>query len=131
MKKAEAIADARIKIDNFHWYVPHYIASTSQQGILSEQFVSETTTELGFVERSVSMKELNNQNLRKLELVSHESMNVPIWMIVGFQHRTRQDLQNLINGVFYRLPFTSAQCNIGTEKYPDAGNYVDDYSQGY
>ena len=39
------------------------------------------------------------------------------------------------NDTFCRLPVTSCQCVIGTEKYPDAGislNYDDDdYSQGY
>ena len=39
------------------------------------------------------------------------------------------------NDTFCRLPVVSAQCIIGTEKYPDAGilfNYDDDYySQGY
>ena len=43
-------------------------------------------------------------------------------------------MQNLYNDVFSRLPVTSAQCIIGTEKYPDAGmvlNYNDDSSQDY
>ena len=39
------------------------------------------------------------------------------------------------NDTFCRLPVVSAQCIIGTEKYPDTGvllNYDDDdYSQGY
>ena len=39
------------------------------------------------------------------------------------------------NDTFYRPLVTSAQCIIGTEKYPDGGillNYNDDnYSQGY
>ena len=39
------------------------------------------------------------------------------------------------NDTFCRLPVVSAECIIGTEKYPDAGillNYDDDdYSQGY
>ena len=39
------------------------------------------------------------------------------------------------NDSFYGLPVTSAQCIIGTEKYPDAAillNYINDvYSQGY
>ena len=39
------------------------------------------------------------------------------------------------NDTFYRPPVSSAQCIIGTEKYPDNGillNYNDDdYSQGY
>ena len=35
--KLEGIADARIKIDHIHWYVPHYIPSMSQQAIMSKQ----------------------------------------------------------------------------------------------
>ena len=39
------------------------------------------------------------------------------------------------NDTFCRLPVVSAQCIIGTEKYPDAGILLDynndDYSQGY
>ena len=81
------------------------------------------------------MKQVNNQNVWNFELGSHENMNVPIWIITGFQQQDRQDSQNLNNDTFYRLPVVSAQCIIGTEKYPDAGIlliYVDDdYSQGY
>ena len=39
------------------------------------------------------------------------------------------------NDTFCRLPVSSAQCIIGTEKYPDAGIFLnyedDDYAQGY
>ena len=133
--KAGGIADARIRIDHIHWYVPHYTPSIQQQSILSKQILTKTPTELRYVERSVFMKEVNNQNLWNFELGSHENMNVPIWIIVGFQQRDRQDSQNLNNDTFCRLPVVSAQCIIGTEKYPDAGillNYDnDDYSQGY
>ena len=56
-------------------------------------------------------------------------------MIIGFQQQDRQDSQNLNNDTFCKLPAVSAQCIIGTEKYPDAGillNYDDDdYIQGY
>ena len=66
---------------------------------------------------------------------SQENMNVPIWIIIGFQQQDKQDSQNLNNDTFCRLPVVSAHCVIGTENYPDAGillNYVnDDYSQGY
>ena len=93
------------------------------------------STELRYVERYVFMEEVNNQNLWNFELGSQESMNVPISIIVGFQQRDRQDSQNLKNDTFCRLPVVSAQCIIGTEKYPDGGiilNYNDeDYSQGY
>ena len=133
--KAAVIADARIKIDHIHWYVPHYTPSIEQQSALSKQILSKTPTELRYVERSVFMKEVNNQNLWNFELGGHKNMNVPICIIIGFQQRDRQDSQNLNNDKFFRLPVISAQCIIGTEKYPDAGillNYDDDdYSQGY
>ena len=136
--KAAGIADARIKIDHIHWYIPHYTPSTQQQNTLSKQILSKTPTELRYVERSVFMKEVNNQNLWNFELGSHENMNMPIWIIIGFQQRDgrdRQESQNLKIDTFCRLPVVSAQCIIGTEKYPDTGillNYDDDdYSQGY
>ena len=78
---------------------------------------------------------MNDQNLCNFKSGSQESMNVPIWKIIGFHQRDRQDSQNLNNDTFFRLPVVSAQAVIGTEKYPDAGillNYDDDdYSQGY
>ena len=133
--KADAIANARIRIDNIHWYVPHYTPSIQQQSTLSKQILSKTPTELRYVERSVFMKEVTNQNVWNFELGSHENMNVPIWIIIGFQQRDRQDSQNLNNDTFCRLPVVSAQSIIGTEKYRDAGIFLnyedDDYSQGY
>ena len=133
--KANGIADARIKIDHIHWYVPHYTPSITQQGIMSKQILNKTPTELRYIERSVFMKQVNNQNVWNFELGSQENMNVPIWIIIGFQQQDSQDSQNLNNDTFYRLPVVSAQCIIGTEKYPDSGillNYDDDdYSQGY
>ena len=133
--KAGGNADARIKIDHIHWYVPHYTPSMQQQSTLFKKILSNTPTELRYVVRSVFMKEVNNQNLWNFELGSQENMNVPIWIIVAFQHQDRQDSPELKNDTFCREPVVSAQCIIGTEKYPDAGillNYDDDdYSQGY
>ena len=133
--KAAGIADARIKIDHIHWYVPHYIPSIQQQGILSKQILNKTPTELRYVERSVFMKEVINQSLWNFESGPQESMNVPICIIIGFQQRDRQDSQNLNEDTFCRLIFVSDQCIIGTEKHADAGillNYDgDDYFQGY
>ena len=81
------------------------------------------------------MKELKSQNLWNFDLGSQESLNVPIWIVIGFQQRERQDSQNVNNDTFCRLPVVSAQAIIGTEKYPDPGiilNYDDDdYSRGY
>ena len=133
--KADGIADNRIKIDHIHWYVLHYIPSMQQQSILFKQTSNKTPTELRYFERSVFMKEMNNQNQWNLKLGSQESMNVPIWIFIGFQQRDRQDSQKLNNDTFCRLPVVSAQAIIGTEKYPDAGILViyddDDYAHGY
>ena len=110
----------------------YFHATTS---IITEKSLNRTCTEHRYVERPVFMKEVNNQNLWKFELGSHENMNVPIWIIIGFQQRNREDSQNLNNDTFCRLPVVSAQCIIGTEKYPDAGILLhyddDDYAQGY
>ena len=133
--KVASIAECRIKIDHIHWSVPHYTPSMSHQGIMSKQILNKTPTELRYVERSFFMKEVNNQNVWNFELGSQENMNVPIWIVIGFQQQDRQDNQKLNNDTFCRLPVVSAQCVIGAEKYPDAGilsNYDDDdYSQGY
>ena len=81
------------------------------------------------------MNQVKNQNLWNFELGSQECMNVPIWTIIGFQQRNRQDSQNLNNDTFCRLPVVSAQCIIGLGKHPDTCillNHDEDYySQGY
>ena len=124
-----------MKIDHIHWYVPHYTPSTQQQLNLSKKILNQTPTELRHFERSVFLKEVNNQNLWKLEKGSQEVMNVPIGIIIEFQQRDRQDSQNLNIDTFCRFPVSCAHCIIGTEKYPDAGillNYEDDcYPHGY
>ena len=125
-----SVADARIKSDHLHWYVPHYTPSMQQQGILTKQSLNKTTTELRYVERSVFMKEVNNQNPWNFELLSQESTNVALWKIIGFQQRVIQDSQNLKNDTFCRLLVTSCQCIIGTEKHPGSGImliYDDDF----
>ena len=58
LNEGEAIADARIKSDNIHLYVPHYTSTLPQQGILSKQILSKTPMELRFIERSVFMKKI-------------------------------------------------------------------------
>ena len=107
--KVAGIADARIKIDHIHWYVAHYTPSIQQQSNLSKQILSKTASELRYVERSVCMKEMNNQKLWNFELGSQKSVKVPIWIILGFQQQDRQDSQNLNNETFCRLPVTSCQ----------------------
>ena len=135
LNKDNATILGKVKINAIEWYVPHYTASMSQQAVLSNQILNEIPTELQYIERSVFMKEVNTQNLWNFELGTQEGINVPIWIFVAFQQNDRQNDQNLNNDTFYRPPVTSAQCFIGTEKYPDSSillNYDDDvYYQGY
>ena len=109
--------------------------SLKEQGIIMNQITDKTPTELRYVERPVFMKELDTQNLWSFELGTQDGINVPIWIIVGFQQNDPQNDQSLNDDTFYRPPVTSAQCIIGTEKYLDSAillNYNDvDYSQGY
>ena len=135
LNKTNATAIGKIKINSIELYVPHYTASLKEQGLLMKQITDKIPTELQFVERSVFMKEVSTQNLWSFELGTQEGVNVPMLIIIGFQQSDRQHDQNLNNDTFYRPPVSSAQCIIGTEKYPDSAillNYNDDdYSQGY
>ena len=137
LNKTNATVVGKIKSNSIELYIPHYRASVKEQCILMQQITDKIATELRYAKRSVFMKEVNTQNLWSFELGTHENMIIPIWIIVGFQQRDRQDSQTLVNDTFCRLPITSAQCIISTEKYPDSAillNYDDDdddYNQGY
>ena len=135
LNKGNANNNGRIKINAMEWYVPHYTPSMQQQSILSKQIINKTPTEIKYPERSVFMKDVNTQNFWTFEVGTQEGINIPTWIFVVFQQNDRQQDQNLNNDTFVRLPVTSAQVFIGTERYPDSAillNYEDDfYSQGY
>ena len=135
LNKDNAVVNGRVKINSLDWYVSHYSPDLEDYIKLLTQIKKNTPTLLQYPERSVFMKEVNAQNLWVFELGTQECINVPIWIFVAFQQNDRQNDQNLNNDTFYRPLATSAQCIIGTEKYPDSGillNYNDDdYSQGY
>ena len=65
-----------------------------KQSIISKQILNKTPTQLRYIERFVFMKEVNKENLWNFELGSHENMNVPIWIIIGFRQQDRQESQN-------------------------------------
>ena len=127
--------DAKIKINSIEWLFPQYIASVKQQTISMDQIVKKIPTDLHYVERSVFMQEVKNQRTWHFQIGVEEGINIPIFIIIGLQQQDRENSQNRNNDFFNRLPVTSAQCLIGSEKYPDSAillNYDDDdYSQGY
>ena len=135
LNKAAATNKAKVKINSLDWYVPHCSANLEEYTKLMVQIKKNAPTLLHYPERSVFMKEVNTQNLWTFELGTQEGINIPIWIFIAFQQIDRQNDQDLNNDTFYRPQVTSAQCIIGTEKYPDSGillNYNDDdSSQGY
>ena len=135
LNKDNAVGKGRVKIISLDWYVPHYSPNIEEYNKLKNQIKKNSPTLLHYPERSVFMKEVSTQSLWTFELGTEEGINVPIWIFVAFQQIDRQNDQKFNNDTFYRPLVTSAQCIIGTEKYPDGGillNYNDDdYSQGY
>ena len=134
MNRATATNNAKAKIISLDWCVPHLSPNLEEHHKLMNQITKNSPRLLHYPEGSVFMKKVKTQNFWTFELGTHESINVPIWIFVAFQQNDRQNGQILNNDTFYRPPLTSAQCIIGTEKYPDSGillNYNDDYSQGY
>ena len=138
LNKDNAVGNGRIKVNSLDWYVPHYSPNLEEYTKLMNHTKKSTPTLLHYPEKSGFMKEVNTQKLWTFALGTQEGLNVPIWIIVGVQQIDRHNDQNLKNDTFYRLyrPLvTSAQCIIGTEKYPDSGNLLnyndDDYSQGF
>ena len=135
MNKANATNIAKIKIDAIEFYLPPYTPPIPQKSTISKHNTIKTPTELEYEERSVSMIEVNCQKFWTFELGTQEGINIPVWIIIEFQQKERQNSQNLINGTFHRPLVTNTQCIIGKENYPDSAfllNYGDDeYSQGY
>ena len=133
--KDNATNKAKIKLIGIEWWVSHYSSSLKEYNKLLSQVTRRTPTNLHYTEISVFMKEVNIQNFWSFELGTQEGINVHVWIFRVFQQNDRQHDQNLNNHTFYSMPVTSAQCIIGTEKYPDSGillNYTDNnYSQGY
>ena len=135
LNKTAATNNAKVKINSFEWYLPHYSPNLEEYNKLMNQIKKNSPTLLHYPEKSVFVKEVNTQNLWTFELGTQEGINVPIWIFVAFQQNDRQNDQDLNNDTFYRPLVTSAQCIIGTEKSPDSGILLkfndDDYSQGY
>ena len=97
LNKANPTNNAKVKINSIDWYVT---PSLSQEKLLVNQIVNKKPAAFRYVERSVFMKEVNTQNIWTFELRTQEGINVPIWIIVGFQQSGRQHDQNLSNDTF-------------------------------
>ena len=87
--KATNIGKSKINI--IEWYILHYTNSIPQQAILSKQILSKIRTELQYLERRVCMKEEHTQKIWSSVLGTGEGLDIPIWILKGFQQKYRQD----------------------------------------
>ena len=60
-----------------------------QPKFLSGQILSQISTELQYIKRSIFMKGVSTRNFWTFELRTQEGIDVPIWIIVVFQRRDR------------------------------------------
>ena len=128
----------RVIIDDISWYVPHYTPSVKNQNSTLRNIESKTSTELTYIKRSSYVKDVTTENNWTFELFVGDGIDVPIFVIVGFMQKDQFNQQHQNNDTFYRPSVVNVfigQCNIGSEKLPDAGincDYaIDKYSQAY
>ena len=77
LNKDKVINIGKTKTIGIEWYVPHFTPSIPQQAILSKRILNKVSTEPNYVERSVSVEEVNTQNLWSSELGTEKRINVP------------------------------------------------------
>ena len=131
------IADvAKLTINDISLYVSHYTPSVENQTLVTNVVLNKEPITMGYVERKVFTKQVNTNSSWNFELGVEAGMQLPIYVIVGFQSADRLGpAQTQNNGVFDQLPIIEAYCKIGSVKYPDESINLDylrnDYDDGY
>lgn len=129
---------AKIEITDIALYVPHYTTSLENQILVTEHVNNNNLTNMSYIERVMSTKSVNGNNTWTFELGVEAGMDIPIYVIVGFQTATRMGpSQEQNNGIFDRLDVIGASLKIGSERYPDnemqidynRNNYVQPYDE--
>ena len=98
----------------------HYTPSLENQTLVADHLLEGNTTQLSYIERSISTKTVNSNNNWTFELGVEAGIDIPIDVIVGFQSAARlspDQTQN--NGVFDQLDIIGASLKVGSERYPD------------
>ena len=91
--------------------------------------LSKTPTELSLIERSSYLKDVTIENNWTFELGVGDGIAIPFCVIVGFMQRDQFNQQHQNNDTIYGPNVVNVQCDIGSEKIPDAGisfNYAID-----
>ena len=94
---ADNLALAGIVIlDDISLYFPHYTPSTSNQKLMLGHIVSKAPTEKSFKKTSTYMKDVTTENNWIFELGVGDSIDIPIYVLVGFMRRDQfnQQIQN-------------------------------------
>ena len=83
--------------------------------------VPKTPTELTYIKQSSYVKDVTIENNWTLGLGVGDSVDLPIFVIVGFMQTYQFNQQHQNKGTFYRPSVVNAQCIIGSENFPDVG----------
>jgi hypothetical protein len=117
---ATTAAVAKIVIKDISWYVAHYTPSLESQATISQMLADKSTTTMSYIQKYVTEKLVNTSSNWSFELGVEAGLDIPIYVIVGFQSQARQGpSQTANNGVFDQLDIISASVKIGSERYPD------------
>ena len=99
--------------------------SVFQQTLVREQIISRAPTHLSYIERSVSVKNVDAQKGWFFGLRVKSSKDVPIYVMVGFQNRDGFHKAATNTGIFYRPRFFIPQINIGKESFLEKRTNID------
>ena len=68
------------------------------------------------------MKDVTTGKIWTFELGVGDGIDKPIYVMVGFMQRDQFSQQHQNNDTFYKPSVVNAQCIVGSENIPDAGN---------
>ena len=108
-------------VDDIGWYVPAYTPSISNQEKLLGHIESKAPNEVSYIKKSSYVKDITSENNWSFELGVGDSVDMPIYVIVGFMQRDQFNQQHQNNDTIYRPSVVKAQCIVGSEKFPDTG----------
>ena len=123
----------RLIIDSTSWSVTQYTPSISNQKLLLGHIVTKTSTKLSNIKRTTYMKDVKTEKNWTFELGVGDSIDLPIFIILGFMQRDQFNQQHQNNNTFHRPSVVSAQTIIGRENFPgrNCSYVIDKFSQAY
>ena len=118
--------EAKISIIELSILVPHYTPSEPSQLFISDLMLKKEPINQYYVERSSYSKPVTTNSNFQFVLGVESSIEIPIYIIIGFQSAERSgpnQLQN--NAIFDNLDIVQTSCKIGSVRYPDTPFILD------